>query len=246
MENGWWPYMAWFLVTYGGYPAGCCHPNWKLLVGTIHRCPAAAAATLPSHYLGTYIFINGLLHTSFKQYDPVWCLEAGHFPDPCISLVLIPVKADCWSACSYRLILPKTSAPDNLPPYFPPTRSCLATPLVIHPLLVCVAPSFQIFFPGTRNKSTALDLRCRMTLEAGIVFLKYFIVPGVIWLMSCFSSSASSISQISCAVQRMKTIIKMPLSVLPFLSLVRRWICIFRCLPQHHCQTTPGCTVCWY
>ena len=62
--------------------------------------------------------------------------------------------------------------------------------------------------------------------------------------MRCFSSSSSSISQNSCAVQRMKTIIDMPCSVFPCLPLVCRWICISRCLLQNLRQTTPGWNIC--
>ena len=69
--------------------------------------PNAAVAPLPSHCLGTDTFINGSLHAIFQPCGPVWCPESGHFPDPCILLVLLLVKADCWSSCSYRLVLPK-------------------------------------------------------------------------------------------------------------------------------------------
>ena len=62
--------------------------------------------------------------------------------------------------------------------------------------------------------------------------------------MRCFSRSASSIYQISCAAQRMNTIIDMPRSVFPCLPSVHRWICISKCLPQHLSQTTPGWNIC--
>ena len=97
---------------------------------------------------------------------------------------------------------------------------------------------------GTRNKSTALNLRCRTTLEVGVFFLKLFRIYGVIWLMHYFSSLASFISQIYCAVQRMKTILDIPRSFFFMFPLVRRWICTSRCLPRHFRQTTPCWTVC--
>ena len=127
MTNRWWPYSTCFWGTYGVYPAGGCHPPWYLLIGPTGWYPAAAVAPLPSHCLGTYTFINGLLHASFNPCDPVWCPEAVHFPDPCILLVLILVKAYFRSARSYRLVLPKKCAPDNPPPHFPPDRSFLVT-----------------------------------------------------------------------------------------------------------------------
>ena len=45
---------------------------------------------------------------------------------------------------------------------------------VMVPRPVCVSPSSQAMFLGTRNKSTALDLRCCTTVEVGVVFLKLF------------------------------------------------------------------------
>ena len=65
MTTRWWPYSAFFLCTYGGYPAGGCHPPWYLLIGPNEGYLPADVAPLPSHCLGTEIFINGLLHASF-------------------------------------------------------------------------------------------------------------------------------------------------------------------------------------
>ena len=110
----------------------------------------------------------------FQPYDLVWCPEAIHFPDPCILLVLLLVKAYCWSACRYYLVLPKTRAQDNPPPNVSPDHSCLLSHLVPHSRPVSVAPSFQTMFSGTRNNSTALYLQCLMTLEVGVLFLKLF------------------------------------------------------------------------
>ena len=91
--------------------------------------------------------VLGLTHSStayyipvFQPCDPVWCPESGNFPDSCILLVLLLMKADCWSACIYRLVLPKTCASDNPPPNVPPDHSCLVTQLVQLPRPVCVAP----------------------------------------------------------------------------------------------------------
>ena len=123
--------------------------------------------------------VLGLIHSSMDRYmpvfqpcDPVWYSEAGHFLDPCISLVLLLVKADFWSACSCRLVLPKKRAPDNPPPHCPPSHSYLVTRLILCPRSVFVAPSFQTMFSETRNKLTSINLRCRTTLEVGLVFLK--------------------------------------------------------------------------
>ena len=69
----------------------------------------------------------------FQPYESVWCPEARHFPDTCILLMMLLVKADCWSACIYLLLLPKTRAPDNLPPHFTPAHSCLVTHTVLRP-----------------------------------------------------------------------------------------------------------------
>ena len=66
MTNMWWPYLAWFLGIYGGYPAGHFHPPWYLLMGTTDWYPNAAATTLPSHCLGANTSINGSLHASFS------------------------------------------------------------------------------------------------------------------------------------------------------------------------------------
>ena len=66
MTNRWWPYLAWFLGTYGRYPAGGWHPPWYFMMVPTDWHPAAAVAPLPIHFLGTDAFINGLLHASFS------------------------------------------------------------------------------------------------------------------------------------------------------------------------------------
>ena len=171
MTTRWWPYSDWFLVTYGGYPAGGCHPPWYFLIGPTDWYPSSVVAPLPSNCIGTNTFINCVV---FQPCDLVWFPEAGKFLDPCILIVLLLVKADCWSACSNGLVLPKTHAPDNLPAYFPPYHSFLVTQLVPLPRPVCVAPLFQTMSSGTMNKFTALDLLCHMTLEVGVVFSETF------------------------------------------------------------------------
>ena len=131
-------------------------------------------APLPSHFLWTYTLINGLLHSSFQPCDPVWCPEARHFPNTCILFVLFLMKVYCWSACRYRLVLPKKHAPDNPPPHFAPAHSCLVTHIVPHPRPICVAPTFQKLSSGTRNESTSLGFWCHTTLEIGVVFSETF------------------------------------------------------------------------
>ena len=120
--------------------------------------------------------VLGLTHSSlarympvFKPCNPLWCLEAGYFPDPCISLVLLMVKVDCWSACRYCILLPKKGAPDNPPPHFPPAHLCLVTQLFPRTHPSCVVPSFQTMFSGTKNNSTALNLQCGTTLKVGVL-----------------------------------------------------------------------------
>ena len=70
MINGWWPYSDLFLGTYGGYHEGGFHPPWYLLMGPSNEYPADAVAPLPSHYLGTNTFINGLVHTTVSAMWP--------------------------------------------------------------------------------------------------------------------------------------------------------------------------------
>ena len=137
--------------------------------------------------------VLGLTHSSmacympvFQPCDPVWCPESGRFMDPCILLVLLLVKADFWSACSYCLVLPKKRAPENPTPKFPPAHSCLENHILPCPRPVCVSPSFQTMISGTNDKSTALDLRCHTTLEVGVGFIKLFRISGLIWLMRFF------------------------------------------------------------
>ena len=124
--------------------------------------------------------VLGLTRSSRDHYMPVfltcnpsWCLEAGHSLYPYITLMLPLVKVDFLSDFSYHLILLKTRVPDNLPPRFPPGRSCLATPRVPRPCHFFVAPSYQIKFSRTRSKSTSPNLRCRTTSEVGIFFSKF-------------------------------------------------------------------------
>ena len=145
-----------------------------LWLGPTYWYPAAAVAPLPSDCLETDTFINRLLHASFQPCDLVWFPEVGQFWDTRILLVMLLVKADCWISCSYRLVLPKTHAPYNPPPQFPPAHSFLVTQIVPRPCPLFVAPSFETMSSGTRNKSTALNSLCRMTLEVGIIFSETF------------------------------------------------------------------------
>ena len=66
MTTSWWPYSAWLLGTCGRYPASACHPPWYFPIGPTDLYPAAAVAPLPSHFIGTYTFINGSLHASLS------------------------------------------------------------------------------------------------------------------------------------------------------------------------------------
>ena len=175
MTTRWWPYLACFLGTYNGYPAGGCHPPWYLLIGPTDWYSADVVAHLPSHCLGTDTFINGLLHASFQTWDPVWCPEAGHYPDPCIFFLMLLVKVYCWSTCRYCLVLPKTHGPYNPPPpHFLPDHSYLLAQIVPHsrPVVQCLELCKMSL--GKINKLTALDLQCHKTLEVGVFFLKLF------------------------------------------------------------------------
>ena len=73
--------------------------------------------------------------------------------------------ADCLAHVFWGVLDDICSYFRNPPPHFPPDHSCLVTQLITRPLPVCVAPSFQTLFSGTKNKSTALGLQCRTTLE---------------------------------------------------------------------------------
>ena len=70
MTNGWWMYLACFLRTYSGYPAGGSHPPWYWMMGTGDWLPTDDTTHLPSHFLGTDTFINGSLHDSFSAMWP--------------------------------------------------------------------------------------------------------------------------------------------------------------------------------
>ena len=125
--------------------------------------------------------ILGLTHSSmvcympvFQPCDPVWFPEAWHFLDTLILLVLLLVQEYFWSACSFRIVLPKTHAPDSQPPHFCPDHSCLVSHIVPCTRPVYVESSFQTIYSGIRNKSTALNLWCCTTLEVGVVFLELF------------------------------------------------------------------------
>ena len=196
--------------------------------------------------------VLGLTHSSTSRYmpvfqpcDPVWCLESGHFPDPCILLVLPLVKADCWTACICHIIPTKACAPENPSPHFSPAHSFLVTPLVPHPRHVCVAHLFQIGFSGTRSKFTAPNLRCRMTSEVGVVFSQTF-SEFLVWFDLCVVSLAQPHPYPKFPVISNGWI---PWSVCPARFLlcfpsVCRWIWIYRFLLPHCCHTKLSWIVC--
>ena len=197
----------------------------------------------------------GLTHSLMARYmqvwqpcDTVWFPEAGHFLDPCILLVLLLVKEDCWSACRYHLVPPNACAPDNPPPHLPPVHSCLVTHLIphtLHSLPVCVSPSFQNMSSRTRNKSTSLDLWCCTTLEVGVVFSQTF--PEFLgWYDWCvvFLSHPPPYPKFPVWSNGWKPESIYPAHSLPCLLSVRRYLCIYRCILRHCNQTTPGWNVC--
>ena len=213
MTNRWWPYSDLYLGTYGIYPAGGFHLPWYFLMGPTDLYPAATVDPLPRHCLGTDTFTNGSLHVSFLamwlSLVPIWqAISRSMYHARAASDEIVFLK--------WLQILSSTTKNTCARQSAPTFSSCSL--MFSNPYCTASTPCFcGSFIPnnvsGTRNKSTALDLRCCTTLEVGVVFFKIFRISGVIWLIHCFYSSASSIYQISCTVQRMKSMIKTPCSV---------------------------------
>ena len=207
MANGWWPYSAWFLGIYGGYTAGGWHPPWYLMMGTTYWYPASADAPLPIHCLGTDTLVNGLLNASFSA---MWTSLIPRIQTIYGSMYL--AHADSGVSVLLNCLQLSPNPPQNMC-----TRQSALTffPCFLmfsNPARTASTPCFcGAFIPNkflvTRNKSKALNFWCRTTLELGVVFLKIFQNFWGDMIYVFFFSSSSSISQISCAFQRMKTII---------------------------------------
>ena len=133
MTTRWWPYSACLLGTYDGYCAGGCHLPCYFLIGPTDWSSAAASAPLPSHFLGTDTFINGLLHASFSA---MWTIMVTGRQTLSRSIYLACTASgkNLFLKClQLSSSTPQTHAQDNHPPHFIPAHPCIVTQIALRP-----------------------------------------------------------------------------------------------------------------
>ena len=180
----------------------------------------------------------------FQTCDPVWCPEAGHFLDPRILIMLLLAKSGCWSDCSYCIVLLKNTCARKPPPKMSSWSLMFSNPDHTASTLCLCGNFIPNIFSGTRNKSTALDLRCRTTLEFDVVFSQNIsdFLGGYDWCI-IFLSEPPLYPKFTVRSNEWKKWLICPDQFLLCLPSVRRWICIYRCLLRHRFQTTLRFTV---
>ena len=170
MTNMWWPYLDFFLVTYGGYHTGGFHPPLYLMMGPTDWYPAAAVAPLPSHCLGTDTFVYFLLHASFSVMWPILVRGSRTLSGFMYHARAASGESGFLKCLQISSITPQNRCARQSAPTFPFYSLMFSNPAYTASTPRLCSAFIPKIISGTRNKSTALDFWCCTTLEVGVVF----------------------------------------------------------------------------